>query len=826
MEVDDLIEAARLIGESGFFEESWYLQQYPDVAQVGLDPISHYIRVGWHLGRNPGRGFDAAWYLARYEDVKASGQNPLLHYVCHGRVEGREIRGMQVGDDPERKAPAIERGRVIRRQWIPGKRRHAATMPNLLLCAHVSGQHLFGAERSFIDVLDALANLGFNVVVTLPGTGNREYLEEVRARCMGVHELGYPQWFGDRAPDEGLVLVFADIIAMHAIEVVHANTIMLLEPLLAARRMGRHAVVHARELVSRDTSLCERIGLPAPEIVRRVLERSDHVIANSHATAVEFHRDGRTHLVPNAVDTSALDLPNALTGKVRFALVSSNVAKKGCADFIDVACHCSDKADNAEFLLIGPETEQVSEWRAAQVRGELPGCIRFVGYLDSPREAMAEANVVLNLSNFAESFGRTVAEAAAARRPVIAYDWGAVSDLIEDGTTGYLVPYRDVAAVAGRVLGFCRDPASIAPMGERGRARMLAGFGQAQLRDNLGNAYEAILGRPLRTNTTLANAGDLQRNGGTEAVHPGSAETPAPGLSIVIPVYGAIDAVRECVASVLRHTDPATAKVLLIDDCSPGADMGPMLEMFASTPGVTVLRNASNLGYTRTVNLGLRHTGDDDVILLNSDTIVTPQWVEGLRSTAYSQPRVGTVTAMSDNAGAFSFPWPDRTNPKPPEVGHDDYAATLVTALAGLAPVDLPTGSGFCMYLRRALISQIGLFDEAAFPRGYGEENDLCQRALNAGWRNLLTPHAFVFHVRSASFGAERESLARQGLDVVLARYPDYLRDVGAAFSSTPMCSLRQAVQEVVAGIVGPSAGVRRLQSRHNWQSGESVDRQ
>jgi GT2 family glycosyltransferase/glycosyltransferase involved in cell wall biosynthesis len=799
MEVDDLIEAARLIGESGFFEESWYLQQYPDVAQVGLDPLFHYIRVGWRLGRNPGRGFDAAWYLARYADVSASGQNPLLHYVCHGRIEGREIRGMQVGDDYERKAPAIERGRVIRRQWIPGKRRHAAAMPNLLLCAHVSGQHLFGAERSFIDVLDALADLGFNVVVTLPGAGNRKYLEEVRARCMGIHEFGYPQWFGDRAPDEGLVLVFADIIAMHAIEVVHANTIMLLEPLLAARRMGRHAIVHARELVSRDASLCERIGLAAPEIVRCVLERSDHVIANSHATAAEFHRDGRTHLVPNAVDAAALDMPNAVTGKVRFALVSSNAAKKGCADFIDVACRCSGDADNAEFLLIGPETEQVAEWRAAQARGELPGCIRFVGYLDSPREAMAEANVVLNLSNFAESFGRTVAEAAAARRPVIAYDWGAVSDLIEDGTTGYLVGYRDVAAVAGRVLGFCRDSASIAPMGERGRARMLAGFGQAQLRDSLGNAYEAILGRPLRARTTSVDAGvaGLRWNEGAQA----------PGLSIVIPVYGAIDAVRECVASVLRHTDPATAKVLLIDDCSPGADMGTLLEMFASLPGVTVLRNASNLGYTRTVNLGLRHTGDDDVILLNSDTIVTPQWVEGLRSTAYSQPRVGTVTAMSDNAGAFSFPWPDRTNPKPPEVGHDDYAATLVTALAGLAPVDLPTGSGFCMYLRRALIAQVGLFDEAAFPRGYGEENDLCQRALKAGWRNLLSPHAFVFHLRSASFGVERESLARQGLDVVLARYPDYLRDVGAAFSSTAMRSLRQAVQAVVAEITGPQHG-------------------
>ena len=812
MELEELTEAVRLIGESGFFEESWYLSEYPDVAQVGLSPILHYLRVGGHLWRNPGRGFDAAWYLEQNPDVKASGLNPLLHYLSHGRGEGRAIRAVGIGEhdrererERERERPVLVRGRVIRRRWIAGRFQHNADMPTVLLCAHVSGQHLFGGERSFLDVLDAMADLRINVITTLPDANNRDYVEQVRAKSLGIHAFGYHQWSAGQPPDEGLVLVFSDIIAMHAVDAVHANTIMLREPLLAARRMGRHAIVHARELISRDAALCERIGLPASEIVRQVLELSDHVLANSRATAAEFHRDGRTHLVPNAVDATTLDIPNAPSdGKVRFALVSSNAAKKGAADFIDVACRCDALVDNAEFMLIGPETDQVSEWRAAQARGELPASIRFAGYVDSPRAAMAQADVIINLSNFAESFGRTVAEAAAARRPVIAYDWGAVPELVEDGSTGYLVAYRDVAAVTECVLRFCRNPQDIRPMGERGRSRIVDGFGPERLRANLAQAYESILGRPMLAASPAAGAPQLQQIGEPEQrTHRHDVQTPAPGLTIIIPIHGAIEAVRQCVQSVLRHTDPDTAKLLLIDDCSPDADMGPLLEMFASTPGVTVLRNASNLGYTRTVNLGLRHTGDDDVILLNSDTIVTPQWVEGLRSTAYSQPRVGTVTAMSDNAGAFSFPWPDRTNPKPPEVGHDDYATTLVTALAGLAPVDLPTGSGFCMYLRRALIAQIGLFDEVAFPRGYGEENDLCQRALKAGWRNLLTPHAFVFHLRSASFGAERESLARQGLDVVLARYPDYLRDVGAAFSSTAMRSLRQAVQAAVAEIVG-----------------------
>lgn len=772
MQVGDFQPEASLVRDSGFFDEGWYLREYRDVAAIGLDPLVHYLWLGWRLGRNPGPAFDASWYLGRYPDVR--GLNPLLHYLRYGQLEGREVRalaGGDVGAEVGRTVPFF--GRIIRDAWHAGAREFVEGRRTILLCAHASGEYLFGGERSFLDIVEAMAGMQFNVLVTLPSAANEAYLEHLREHSCGVHVFAYPQWRASRRIDEALVLVFADLIARHGIDVVHANTIMLVEPLLAARRMGRLAVVHAREVVEHDPELCETVGMTPEQIVVDVASRCDHVVGNSRLTARAFADHVHTSTVANAVDPGEFDLENVIDGPVRVALVSSNSPKKGIGDFVKVARLCASMGCDARFLLVGPETADVLALQDAQSRGELPGNIEFMGYAESSRDAIGQANVVLNLSSFAESFGRTVAEAMAARRPVVAYDWGAVAELIQDGVNGFLAPFRDVEAVANCVVLLCADPGRIIRMGEAGRKRVLDALTPDHLRMQLEASYRLIF--ELRDSVPVV------------ARPPGT-------TTIVVPIHDAFEAVRNCLVSLERHLNHDAARLLLIDDASTDPRIGDLLDGWARMPGVRVLRNATNLGYTRSVNIGLREAGTDDVVLLNSDTVVTPQWLEGLRSTAYAGAGIGTVTPMSDNAGAFSFPVEGRANPRPEGVSMDDHAALVVQSVASMAPVDVPTGSGFCLYLRRAMLDEVGGFDEKAFPRGYGEENDLCMRALQMGWRHVVTPRAFVFHVRSASFGPERPGLLEQGMRVLASRYPDYLERVRAAFSSPEMRALRGAV--------------------------------
>jgi GT2 family glycosyltransferase len=254
-------------------------------------------------------------------------------------------------------------------------------------------------------------------------------------------------------------------------------------------------------------------------------------------------------------------------------------------------------------------------------------------------------------------------------------------------------------------------------------------------------------------------------------------------VAIVVPVYDAPVLVERCLESVLAHTT-GRARLIVIDDASRDPAIAPLLARHASRGGVTVLRNAGNRGFTATANRGIAEAGSADVVLLNADTEVGPNWLTGLRRALHSTKNVATVTAVSDNAGAFSVPELEAENAMPRGWSFTDTARALWHA-AGTVYPELPTGNGFCMYIRRAVIGEVGALDEAAFPHGYGEENDFCQRASARGYRHLVAGNVYVRHARSASFGHERRArLGEAGMAVLRERWPSYERDVASSLFS------------------------------------------
>ena len=257
--------------------------------------------------------------------------------------------------------------------------------------------------------------------------------------------------------------------------------------------------------------------------------------------------------------------------------------------------------------------------------------------------------------------------------------------------------------------------------------------------------------------------------------------------AVIIPVYNAYDDVERCISRLAAFT-PSDVEILFIDDASPDDRITGLLEQTKAYPNMRVVRNKTNMGFTRTVNRGFAEIGHKHAIMLNSDARVTPGWVDGLLAAASSRPRVATVTAMSDRAGAFSAPNIGNDNELPPGVDEITYARAFRRRGMGLYPV-VPTGNGFCMFVNRACVDEIGALDEAAFPRGYGEENDFCMRAGRAGWANLIDDRTYVFHDRSKSFGDSKTDLMKAGRAVIDARYPEY-KSATRVFSSGPDIAL------------------------------------
>ena len=71
------------------FDETYYLESYPDVRQFEGTPLEHYLQYGWKEGRDPSAGFNTSGYLAVNGDVKEGGGNPLIHFLDYGLAEGR-----------------------------------------------------------------------------------------------------------------------------------------------------------------------------------------------------------------------------------------------------------------------------------------------------------------------------------------------------------------------------------------------------------------------------------------------------------------------------------------------------------------------------------------------------------------------------------------------------------------------------------------------------------------------------------------------------------------------------------------------------------------
>ena len=230
---------------------------------------------------------------------------------------------------------------------------------------------------------------------------------------------------------------------------------------------------------------------------------------------------------------------------------------------------------------------------------------------------------------------------------------------------------------------------------------------------------------------------------------------------IIIPIYNAFDCLSPCIESVIKNTDFSMAHLFLIDDKSSDERVLPLLEKYIKKypEKITLLRNKKNLGFVGTVNKGMR-VSKNDVLLLNSDTEVPSEWLDTMRECEYSGELIATVTPLSNNATLASVPVSFERNELPK--GYDlEKMNRLVRDFSMRLKPELPTGHGFCMYIRREALDEVGFFDEKRFGRGYGEENDFCFRCMRQGYRNVLCDSVYVLHKESQSFlKAKKDNLA------------------------------------------------------------------
>ncbi len=256
---------------------------------------------------------------------------------------------------------------------------------------------------------------------------------------------------------------------------------------------------------------------------------------------------------------------------------------------------------------------------------------------------------------------------------------------------------------------------------------------------------------------------------------------------IIVPIYNAYECVKELVESLLKYTDLKENRIILINDKSPDKRIDELLNTYRENhKDFIILENSVNKGFVGTVNIGMKQSNENDVLLLNSDTIVTKNWLEKIKTCAYSNKKIATVTPLSNNATMASVPIPFKKNELPKDISIDEMGR-IVEECSFLDYPDLPTGHGFCLYIKREVINKIGYFDEETFGKGYGEENDFCFRCLDIGYRNVLCDNVYIYHKESQSFSESKLALMEMNGKKLEARYPEYYQKLSSWCAELPI---------------------------------------
>ncbi|MBO4221547.1 glycosyltransferase [Bradyrhizobium neotropicale] len=306
--------------------------------------------------------------------------------------------------------------------------------------------------------------------------------------------------------------------------------------------------------------------------------------------------------------------------------------------------------------------------------------------------------------------------------------------------------------------------------------------------------------------------------------------------TVIVPVYRDVQATIDCFESLVRARASGASRkepfrILAVDDASPEVELRRYLQELAAADTIDLVVNAVNLGFVGAINRALEEVPTGDVVLLNSDTVAAPGFVDRLAAVARSAPDIGTVTPLSNNGDIFSFPMPNDVNPMP------SYEQILeIDRIAGIADtgdaIDVPSGIGFCLYITRPCLDAIGGLSET-FERGYLEDVDLCLRARAKGFRNVCAPSVYVGHHGSKSFQHEKRSLVLRNLGVLDQRFPNHRNECRAFESADPLRPARAALERALPWPSEPSvlivgnqrscAAIAEERARHLRQHDERV---
>jgi len=236
-------------------------------------------------------------------------------------------------------------------------------------------------------------------------------------------------------------------------------------------------------------------------------------------------------------------------------------------------------------------------------------------------------------------------------------------------------------------------------------------------------------------------------------------------ISLIIPVYNALSLTAHCLESVFKYTPndhEIQTDIIVVNDGSDQHVTEYLEKIQEEHSNYKVINNSSNLGFVKTCNRGFKEADGEIIVLLNSDTIVTPGYIEKIIRCFDSDKTIGAASPISSDSAFFAIPLPP---------GYDIFEmSTMVEVLSEERYPEAITPEGFCLCIRKKVMDEIGYFDEI-FGIGYCEESDFSMRVQAHGYRTVCIDNLYIFHKRMGTFGFQRGELYKKNRKIFDQRW-------------------------------------------------------
>ena len=269
--------------------------------------------------------------------------------------------------------------------------------------------------------------------------------------------------------------------------------------------------------------------------------------------------------------------------------------------------------------------------------------------------------------------------------------------------------------------------------------------------------------------------------------------------SIIILSYNTQEYTRLCIESIKAYTPKNSYEIIVVDNASEDGSR----EWLRQQKDVKLIENSENKGFPAGCNQGMQAAeAGNDLLLLNSDTIVTTRWLDNLQTALYSDAKVGAVSCVTNCCSnqqsiKVSYTTVEEMLAFAEEYNHSDEQKWYTW----------PTLVGFCYLVKREVYEIIGGLDERFSPGNY-EDDDYSFSIRQAGFRLLLCADTFIHHFGSASFKQETDPSKAKAKQ---ARFAEILRENKAKFLQKWQVSADYKVFHGITQIFQPEDAAKRV---------------